>query len=44
MVGGLILVPVVSLLSPKPEAKKVDAMFRCYGEDVVVKTTKSLGN
>ena len=44
MVGGLVLVPLVSLLTPKMEKKKVDAMFTCYGENVVVKTTKSLGN
>ncbi|MBS5724421.1 MAG: sodium:solute symporter [Clostridiales bacterium] len=44
MVGGLVLVPLISLLTPKMEKKKVDAMFTCYGENVVVKTTKSLGN
>lgn len=44
MVGGLVLVPVISLLTPKMEKKKVDAMFACYSENVLVKTTKSLGN
>lgn len=44
MVGGLIIVPVVSLITPKMNKNTVDAMFSCYGNDVTVKTTKSLGN
>ena len=44
MVGGLIIVPVVSLITPKPETKCVDEMFVCFNENVTVKTTKSLGN
>ena len=35
MVGGLILVPIVSLLTKKPEAAKVDAMFACYDQKVM---------
>ena len=44
MVGGLIIVPVVSLLTPKMNKDTVEDMFSCYGTDVTVKTTKSLGN
>ena len=44
MVGGLIIVPVVSLLTPKMNKDTVEGMFSCYGTDVTVKTTKSLGN
>ena len=44
MVGGLIIVPVVSLLTKKPAKADVDAMFSCYGEKVTVETTKSLGD
>ncbi|MGN1083096.1 MAG: hypothetical protein ACI4SJ_06065, partial [Candidatus Avispirillum sp.] len=44
MVGGLIIVPVVSLLSKKPDKKLVDDMFSCYDKKVTVETTKSLGD
>lgn len=44
MVGGLVIVPVVSLLTPKMKKDTVEKMFSCYGENVTVKTTKSLGN
>ena len=44
MIGGLVIVPVVSLITPKMDKKRVDAMFSCYDNDVTVKTTKSLGN
>ncbi len=32
MVGGLILVPVVSLITPKPSKELVDDCFSCYQE------------
>ncbi|MBP5463272.1 MAG: sodium:solute symporter family protein [Lachnospiraceae bacterium] len=35
MVGGLILVPIVSLFTPKQDAKAVDAMFACYDQKVM---------
>ena len=35
MVGGLILVPIVSLITKKPDAAKVDAMFACYDQKVM---------
>lgn len=35
MVLGLVVVPVVSLISPKPDKKKVDEIFECYEEKVV---------
>ncbi|MBQ8914874.1 MAG: sodium:solute symporter [Clostridia bacterium] len=44
MAGGLIIVPIVSLLTPKMKKETVDEMFACYDSDVTVKTTKSLGN
>ena len=43
MLGGLILVPVVSLFTRKPDADKVDEMFECYQKDVLVKSKESLG-
>ncbi len=36
MVAGLIVVPVVSLISPKMDSKKVDEIFSCMDETVVV--------
>ena len=43
MVGGLILVPVISLITPKLSKEKVDPMFDCYNKDVVVPFKDSLG-
>ena len=37
MVAGLIVVPVVSLLTPKLNKQKVDQIFTCYDEKVSVK-------
>ena len=36
MIAGLILVPVVSLLTPKMDPNQVDALFECYEETTVV--------
>ena len=43
MVGGLILVPIVSLLTPGPDKAAADAMFACYDRTVTVQTTTALG-
>ena len=32
MAAGLVVVPVVSLLTPKPEQEQVDQIFECYEE------------
>ncbi len=42
MIAGLILVPVVSLLTPKPDKKIVDDIFTCYDKKVVVSKKTSL--
>lgn len=44
MVSGLILVPVVSLFTPKPDAKEVDKMFACYNQTVTVNSTVALSD
>lgn len=44
MLGGLVIVPVVSWITPKPEKQKIENMFECYNEEVTVKATESLGN
>ena len=43
MVGGLVLVPVVSLITPKINKEKTDEMFVCYDREVVVNAKESLG-
>ncbi len=44
MLGGLLIVPVVSWISPKLSKDDVEKMFECYNEEVTVKATESLGN
>ena len=43
MLGGLVLVPIVSLLTPMPEKSKVDDAFSCYEGLVTVKASTALG-
>jgi len=43
MVGGLILVPIVSLFTPKCDKEKVDGIFTCYDTQVTVSVTDTLG-
>jgi SSS family solute:Na+ symporter len=43
MVGGLILVPIVSLITPKMEKSVTDGIFSCYEKEVKVYTKESLG-
>ncbi len=42
MVGGLIIVPVVSLITPKLKKEDVDHIFACYEEEVQVTKKTSL--
>ncbi|MBQ8395586.1 MAG: sodium:solute symporter, partial [Oscillospiraceae bacterium] len=44
MILGLIIVPVISLLTKKPDEKMVDDIFSCYEEKVLVNASESLGN
>ena len=43
MVGGLILVPVVSLITQKTKPEDADGMFECYNDTKTVGITDSLG-
>ena len=43
MVGGLIIVPIVSLLTQKTLPEKTDEMFSCYDGTTTVEITDSLG-
>ncbi len=42
MVAGLIIVPVVSMLTPKPIQAEVDAIFDCYNETVTTSKKQRL--
>lgn len=42
MVAGLIIVPLVSLITPKLAKEKVDSIFSCYDEKVTVEKRYSL--
>ncbi len=43
MVGGLIIIPIVSLLTKKTMPKDVDKIFECYENTKTVAVTDSLG-
>ncbi len=42
MLGGLILVPIVSLITPKMNAEEVNSMFACYDTKVTVRAAENL--
>lgn len=42
MVAGLIIVPIVSLITPKMKKEKVDEIFSCLEETVVVHKSSSI--
>ena len=43
MVGGLVIVPIVSLLTQKTKPQNTDEIFSCYDETKTVEITDSLG-
>ena len=44
MIAGLVIVPVVSLITAKPEKELVDDAFSCYEEKVTVRKSQALGD
>ena len=42
MIAGLVVVPFVSIATPKPEAKTVEQIFACYEETVTITKKRSL--
>ena len=44
MIAGLVIVPVVSLFTPKPDQALVDDAFSCYEEKVLVPKSRALGD
>ncbi len=43
MLSGLVIVPIVSLFTKKPDSKFVDEAFSCYDQEVKVHKKESLG-
>ena len=43
MFGGLVIVPVVSLITPKMKNEEVEEIFSCYQKEVKVTSKESLG-
>ena len=43
MIAGLIIVPVVSLFTPKPQKDLVDNAFACYDKETTVAQKTALG-
>jgi len=43
MLAGLIIVPVVSLLTKKPDKTQVAEVFSCYDKEVTVTSKHSIG-
>ena len=44
MLAGLVLVPLVSLITPRPERELTESAFACYEAKVVVPVKRSLGD
>ena len=42
MAAGLVVVPVVSFITPKPDKEKIDDIFACYDEKVTISRKRSL--
>ena len=43
MLGGLVIVPVVSLFTPKPRRDLVEGAFACYDKTTLVRQSTALG-
>ena len=43
MLAGLVIVPIVSLFTPKPDEALVDEAFRCYDRETKVSQKTALG-
>ena len=42
MIAGLIIVPIVSLITKKPDSKEMDELFDVFEEQVTVKRRTAL--
>ena len=43
MLAGLVIVPLVSWLTPKPDRRLVEEAFSCYDQKVLVRQSEALG-
>jgi hypothetical protein len=43
MIAGLVLVPLISLISKAPDKSRVDQIFSCYDRKVTVTVKDSIG-
>ena len=44
MIAGLVIVPLVSVITPAPDRKLVDGAFSCYEQKVTVRQSEALGD
>ena len=44
MIAGLILVPIVSLITPKMKKEELDDIFSCYNQTANVEVTQAIGD
>lgn len=44
MLAGLVIVPVVSLITPKPDSDEMEELFACYDKPTQVKQSTALGD
>lgn len=44
MLAGLVIVPVVSLITKPPKKEYVDRVFSCYNKKVIVPVTEAIGD
>ena len=44
MLAGMIIVPLISLITPAPDRDKVEKIFACYDRTVVVRAKDSIGS
>ena len=44
MLAGLVIVPLVSLMTKAPAADHVDQIFSCYERTITVTVKDSIGN
>ena len=44
MLAGLVLVPLISLITPAPDKKLVENAFSCYSQKVLVKQSEALAD
>ena len=44
MLAGMIIVPLISLITPAPDRNKIEKIFSCYDRTVVVHAKDSIGS